>query len=48
MNSGVLWGIPAGSRGWGMRIGIMADVCAADRARLYAIVVDRNSPQQQA
>jgi leucine-zipper of insertion element IS481 len=32
-------------RVWGMRTGITVDVKAADRARLEAIVADRNSPQ---
>ena len=42
-------GIPGGSRGvrvWGMRTGITVDVTPADRARLEAIVADRNSPQK--
>src|SRR5271155_4706244 len=33
-------------RVWGMRTGITVDVNAADRARLEAIVADRNSPQK--
>src|SRR5271168_1427837 len=32
----------------GMRTGITVDVKAADRARLEAIVADRNSPQKHA
>ena len=33
-------------RVWGMRPGIIVDVTAADRARLEAVVADRNSPQK--
>src|SRR3954447_11870596 len=36
----------AGVRVWAMRPGIIVDVTAADRARLEAIVADRNSPQK--
>src|SRR5215207_6798491 len=31
---------------WAMRTGIVVEVSAADRARLAAIVADRNSPQK--
>jgi len=33
-------------RVWGMRKDVVDDVSAADRARLEAIVADRNSPQK--
>src|SRR3712207_417965 len=33
-------------RVWAMRCGIVVDVSAADRARLEAVVADRNSPQK--
>jgi transposase len=42
-------GIPRGVRrvrAWGMRKDVVVDVNAADRARLEAIVADRNSPQK--
>ena len=35
-----------GMRVCGMRTGITVDVSAADRARVEAIVADRNSPQK--
>src|SRR5918997_677599 len=33
-------------RAWAMRTGIVVEVTAADRARLGAVVADRNSPQK--
>src|SRR3954454_21787411 len=35
-------------RVWGMRPGITVDVTAADRARLEAVMADRNSPGAKA